>query len=775
MSLQDEEAFQTHSFRQHVGFACGCNYAPIAIVCIYILVIIALSVRFADAFGFWLQAQAVVEITVLLVAVIVVVAAHKGIAKHNLARAIVHMLAVVLPFLRTIAMIAELAQSDCDDTYDPAICMNNPWNGQKLVIFSVIVPTCLGIVVSLPFCYIVLALVSQLSLISSLLVYEHHVERPVFVGEVFSLAGLGVVSASVIFLLMVSWSHEAMARAIFRLQQEKEQRLRKLAEEATHLFEAERAKPLWHIFEEDIKCVHTRLPFKDCECGKTVFLGTGSFGTVQHALWHGVEVAIKRRKLLKNEGKMEMLQAQTPSNTLIKEMEAMSRLRHPNITLFLGATVTSESIIVTEYAARGSLDKLLATKWTTVMCRFDKQLTWSLHLSFGFQVALGLNHAHMCDFVHGDIKSANVLLTDRLQVKIADFGLARWKSETKLPSFETLSHDGVRTRTRTQSQTGGSLLWAAPEMFRGDPATKETDIYAFGVVMWELVTSELPYEDQSIEQIARLVMVNKLRPSTDIHTDHVPAEFMQTMRACWSQDPLDRPTMETVVELLRWLLHGQADGEPQPVLQTGRKTGEQPQPVLQTGKKTGAQPAWMQKRRETDEQPAWMQKMLSEIIAIMQLKQSVLQTGRKSSEQPQSVLQTGRPRRVSRGGEEKTETVDGEEVWYCDMCGTANGTCESECLGCYAPQLFPSPPTDDVDESAHTFPADTASRAIGGGVNGVGDGDGIAGGNAGARALASASAARHKTLGFLPFVLQEVISELPQGPNAHPRRRSQSL
>jgi hypothetical protein len=64
----------------------------------------------------------------------------------------------------------------------------------------------------------------------------------------------------------------------------------------------------------------------------------------------------------------------------------MSRLRHPNIILFLGATDTLVPIIVTEYAARGSLDKLLANKWTTVMCRFDKQMVWSLHLSFGFQV-----------------------------------------------------------------------------------------------------------------------------------------------------------------------------------------------------------------------------------------------------------------------------------------------------------------------------------------------------------------------------------------------------
>jgi serine/threonine protein kinase len=103
----------------------------------------------------------------------------------------------------------------------------------------------------------------------------------------------------------------------------------------------------------------------------------------------------------------------------IKEMETMSRLRHPNIVLFLGATDSLTPIIVTEYAARGSLDKLLATKWTTVMCRFDAPKVWKLHLSFAFQVALGLNHAHKCNYIHGDIKSANLLVTDRMQVRIS--------------------------------------------------------------------------------------------------------------------------------------------------------------------------------------------------------------------------------------------------------------------------------------------------------------------------------------------------------------------
>ena len=162
-----------------------------------------------------------------------------------------------------------------------------------------------------------------------------------------------------------------------------------------------------------------------------------------------------------------------------------------------------------------------------MICRFDRRRVWNLHLSFAFQVALGLNHAHQCDYVHGDIKSANILVTDRMQVKIADFGLAVWRSER----FETMSegmgrqsdpgserlvgHHHLRfahspgiesentLKPKTMKRYGGSLLWAAPELFLGKPITKCSDIYAFGIVLWELATSELPYAHcQDLDEIA---------------------------------------------------------------------------------------------------------------------------------------------------------------------------------------------------------------------------------------------------------------------------------
>ena len=91
-------------------------------------------------------------------------------------------------------------------------------------------------------------------------------------------------------------------------------------------------------------------------------LGAGSYGAVHHALWHGAEVAIKCCKQLYDEDSSHFKSPEMARATFIQEMEAMSRLRHPNIILFLGATDSLTPIIVTEYAARGALDKLLSTK-----------------------------------------------------------------------------------------------------------------------------------------------------------------------------------------------------------------------------------------------------------------------------------------------------------------------------------------------------------------------------------------------------------------------------
>ena len=98
---------------------------------------------------------------------------------------------------------------------------------------------------------------------------------------------------------------------------------------------------------------------------------------------------------------------------------------------------------------------------------------------------MGLAHAHACNYSHGDIKSPNILITRAFIAKIADFGMsAFWKREK-----------GGRSAWVDPSapSSGMSVMWAAPELFTSRQATFATDVYAFGVVLWEIATCMAPY------------------------------------------------------------------------------------------------------------------------------------------------------------------------------------------------------------------------------------------------------------------------------------------
>jgi hypothetical protein len=146
-----------------------------------------------------------------------------------------------------------------------------------------------------------------------------------------SLHFLLVVHQAAFFsvVLVSQWHAERQARQLFvrttqltdQLTKEKEQYLRDLAKHATDLFEVERAKPLWLIQEDDLKCASSFKPFMSCSCNYNGFLGSGSFGTVHHALWHGAEVAIKfRKQLYCREG--------NSTDIFIKEMEVRAVYIH---------------------------------------------------------------------------------------------------------------------------------------------------------------------------------------------------------------------------------------------------------------------------------------------------------------------------------------------------------------------------------------------------------------------------------------------------------------
>ncbi len=150
--------------------------------------------------------------------------------------------------------------------------------------------------------------------------------------------------------------------------------------------------------------------------------------------------------------------------------------------------------------------------------------------------AAGVAYLHSRQIIHRDLKSLNILLDEHNRAKLTDFGLATVKKETS-------------TQTK---QSVGTLLWMAPELFkRGTRCTPASDIYGLGMVLWELASGQIPWNDAPNPQIVPTwVMQGECE---EIPSDTDP-RFKGIIEACWDQNPTSRPTTTTVISDLTSLI-----------------------------------------------------------------------------------------------------------------------------------------------------------------------------------------------------------------------------
>jgi non-specific serine/threonine protein kinase len=153
----------------------------------------------------------------------------------------------------------------------------------------------------------------------------------------------------------------------------------------------------------------------------------------------------------------------------IQEAQSASALNHPNVTTIHGIEESPEGLFIAmEYVEGKTLKQIVE----------EETLSVKKVLDIGIQVCEGLAMAHEKGIVHRDIKSDNIMLTPRGQVKIMDFGLAKLKGASKL--------------TQTGS-TLGTLAYMSPEQAQGEEVDQRSDIFSFGVVLYELLTGKLPF------------------------------------------------------------------------------------------------------------------------------------------------------------------------------------------------------------------------------------------------------------------------------------------
>jgi len=259
-----------------------------------------------------------------------------------------------------------------------------------------------------------------------------------------------------------------------------------------------------------------QIPFNKLETGKEI--GEGTYGRVCIGKWKKYRVAVK---FCQNRGKME---------EFMREANLMISLPpHPNVVRMYGLSIDgTQPVIVMEYCAGGSLDKWLYDQRQQIS---DQQKIRWVH-----EIAMGMSHLHKHNIVHRDLAARNILLSQpnlaNAQPKIADFGMSRvlqQNSEGKtLTSF-------------------GPLRWMAPESLRERVYSKKSDVWMFGMLVYEIAARCEPYINVPPDKIAVLIRDEGLTPTIP---SNCPQKLRELMQMCWKKQPEQRPNFETICLLL---------------------------------------------------------------------------------------------------------------------------------------------------------------------------------------------------------------------------------
>ena len=243
---------------------------------------------------------------------------------------------------------------------------------------------------------------------------------------------------------------------------------------------------------------------------------SGAHGSVEQGLLDGMLVAVKTP--------LQCSITERDYRKFIEELTINASVRHPNCVVVVAACQDRlDPIYVMEWMSGGSLYEALG-----------KEPPPPLHVRLrnAREIASAVDYLHSRFITHGDLKSLNVMLTSDLIAKICDFGAAIQRLNSVI---------SVKSSAAAQ----GTIQWSAPELFHGVTANYCTDVYAIGVIFWELAFCEVPFQTKNpsilmslTEKGLTLEIPNPLPPCAS----GFPPAFFDLMRQCWAKDPSQRPS-----------------------------------------------------------------------------------------------------------------------------------------------------------------------------------------------------------------------------------------
>lgn len=280
-------------------------------------------------------------------------------------------------------------------------------------------------------------------------------------------------------------------------------------------------------------------------------IARGSESVVYEALLEGDKVAAKK----------PILSTAEDIDRFHKELQILCKLDHPSISKLVAANARPPNyMFFFPFYENGSLAQALHVKeWNPSV----EQI-----LTITIQLARALEYLHKLGIVHRDVKPANILLDNKLEAHLADFGLAVYGKDLEKTTVQNWKSSGKPTGGFHKKNMVGTLIYMAPEVLKKEIHTEKSDIYSFAITINELVTGVVPYTDLRTEaqahtvlemtyteqQLTAAITSEGLRPVLAGPESGLPSSLLSLIQLCWDGNPAQRPSFDFLVKSLELII-----------------------------------------------------------------------------------------------------------------------------------------------------------------------------------------------------------------------------